>query len=163
VLGFIGHQPGSPLTCWCPAQLARCKSGSPSTLAPGGRWIPGRCAGPKPAARKQATRVHIRPPAASNSVLQPSNGVMATSQLGEHRHMRNGSLNIPSQQSRHGGIVAPMPGPGHRFDGPRSPPSTCPSHLSSPPKPFYQQASAPTEMPPSPPAANRFYACPIPP
>ncbi|KAI1277852.1 hypothetical protein F5Y07DRAFT_388191 [Xylaria sp. FL0933] len=45
--------------------------------------------------------------------------------MGDYRHMRSGSLNIPSQGGAAAAAAAPAPGPAHgRFDGPRSPPST---------------------------------------
>ncbi|KAI0799335.1 hypothetical protein GGR55DRAFT_509513 [Xylaria sp. FL0064] len=44
--------------------------------------------------------------------------------MGDYRHMRSGSLNIPSQGGAAAAAAAPAPGPAHgRFDGPRSPPS----------------------------------------
>ncbi|KAL2262609.1 hypothetical protein VTK26DRAFT_743 [Humicola hyalothermophila] len=62
---------------------------------------------------------------------------MATSHLGEYRHLRSGSLNIHPQANanRSGGLLAPMPAP-HRFDGPRSPPNT--SHV---PCKFFRQGA----------------------
>ncbi|KAJ4286347.1 hypothetical protein N0V88_008053 [Collariella sp. IMI 366227] len=42
----------------------------------------------------------------------------------EHRHMRSGSLNIPPQAGHASGMMGPAAA-GHRFDGPRSPPSAC--------------------------------------
>ncbi|KAK5625603.1 hypothetical protein RRF57_001318 [Xylaria bambusicola] len=45
--------------------------------------------------------------------------------MGDYRHMRSGSLNIPSPGGAPPTAAAPAPGPAHgRFDGPRSPPST---------------------------------------
>lgn len=48
---------------------------------------------------------------------------MATSHPSEHRHLRSGSLNIQPQSGRAGAMMSPISAP-HRFDGPRSPPST---------------------------------------
>ncbi|KAK4653362.1 hypothetical protein QC762_507490 [Podospora pseudocomata] len=63
---------------------------------------------------------------------------MSTSNLGEFRHMRTGSLNIPPQagHSSGGGIMAPMPAAAHRFDASRSPPNT--SHV---PCKFFRQGA----------------------
>ncbi|GAP89895.2 putative protein cps3 [Rosellinia necatrix] len=58
-----------------------------------------------------------------------------TSTMGDYRHMRSGSLNIPSQGGA--ATTAPGPGPAHaRFDGPRSPPNT--SHV---PCKFFRQGT----------------------
>ncbi|KAK4195696.1 hypothetical protein QBC40DRAFT_18027 [Triangularia verruculosa] len=62
---------------------------------------------------------------------------MATSNLSEFRHVRTGSLTIPSQAAHSsGGIMAPMPAAAHRFDGSRSPPNT--SHV---PCKFFRQGA----------------------
>ncbi|KAI1735115.1 hypothetical protein F4680DRAFT_461899 [Xylaria scruposa] len=54
--------------------------------------------------------------------------------MGDYRHMRSGSLNIPSPA---GAAGAPGPAPAHaRFDGPRSPPNT--SHV---PCKFFRQGA----------------------
>lgn len=54
---------------------------------------------------------------------------MAASHLGEHRHMRSGSLNIPPQSGRSSAMMGAVPGA--RFDGPRSPPSESPAPTAS--------------------------------
>lgn len=55
--------------------------------------------------------------------------------MGDYRHMRSGSLNIPAQGGA--AAAAPAPAPGHaRFDGPRSPPNT--SHV---PCKFFRQGA----------------------
>ncbi|KAL2151777.1 hypothetical protein VTH82DRAFT_6875 [Thermothelomyces myriococcoides] len=59
---------------------------------------------------------------------------MAAPHPSEHRHMRGGSLNIPPQGARPGGMMGAMPGA--RFEGPRSPPNT--SHV---PCKFYRQGA----------------------
>ncbi|KAK4119775.1 hypothetical protein N657DRAFT_580886 [Parathielavia appendiculata] len=59
---------------------------------------------------------------------------MATSHPSDHRHMRSGSLNIPPQGGRLGGMMGVVPGA--RFDGPRSPPNT--SHV---PCKFFRQGA----------------------
>ncbi|KAI0453912.1 hypothetical protein F5B21DRAFT_264734 [Xylaria acuta] len=57
-----------------------------------------------------------------------------SSAMGDYRHMRSGSLNIPSPA---GAAGAPGPAPAHaRFDGPRSPPNT--SHV---PCKFFRQGA----------------------
>ncbi|KAI1130131.1 hypothetical protein F5Y10DRAFT_276265 [Nemania abortiva] len=57
--------------------------------------------------------------------------------MGDYRHMRSGSLNIPSQGSAAAAGTTPGLGPSHgRFDGPRSPPNT--SHV---PCKFFRQGA----------------------
>ncbi len=71
-----------------------------------------------------------------------------TTTMGDYRHMRSGSLNIPSQggaaAAGGGGPAAPAPGPAHgRFDGPRSPPSTSQRRAGEryPPPPMWPDAN----------------------
>ncbi|KAI0550967.1 hypothetical protein F4679DRAFT_188592 [Xylaria curta] len=64
----------------------------------------------------------------------PTATTSTASAMGDYRHMRSGSLNIPSPAGTAG---APGPAPAHaRFDGPRSPPNT--SHV---PCKFFRQGA----------------------
>lgn len=84
------------------------------------RAAPPQGARPKPS-RLVPAQPLIRSFVPPNALHEPS--AMATSHLSEHRPMRSGSLNIQSPSGRSGAFVGPMP-VHHRFDGPRSPPST---------------------------------------